>query len=168
MKILELTLPSTNLSAQEKLFAETFGFDCEKESTNQLGINCGANVLRFVASDKQFYFHYCFLVPPGCLSSVISFLDERNFEPLLHEGQRIVDFSNGASVYFLDGDQNLAEFIERPSLGHKPQNDFSIDDVIRLNEIGIPAVNPQAFAQDLIEQFGIEPIAGAINREDFV
>ncbi len=168
MKILELTLPSTDLDRQERLYKDTFGFSCTRESETKLRIECGANVLNFVAAKRQFYFHYCFLIPPGCLNSVVDFLDERGLEPLLYEGERLVDFGNGKAVYFWDGDGNLAEFIQRPSLGHPEQTDFAIRDVIRLNEIGMPAENPRQFAEQLIRQFQIDLVEGGIYRDDFV
>ncbi len=168
MKILELTLPSTNLDSQERLYKETFGFPCTRESETRLSISCGATVLNFIAADRQFYFHYCFLIPPGCVHSIVTFLDDRGFEPLLYEGQRIVDFGNGKAVYFRDGDGNLAEFIQRPSLGHPEQSGFAVTDVIRLNEIGMPAEHPLQFARQLIDQFTIDLVDGGVYRDDFV
>lgn len=168
MKILELNLPSTNLDAQEMLFRERLGFECKRTAHDRLTIKSGANRLHFTKSDTQYYFHYCFLIPPGCMDSTVAFLDERSFEPLLFNGERIVDFKNGKAVYFYDADGNLAEFIERPSLGHPARSDFKISDVIRLNEIGLPAEEPIAFAKQLIDDYGIEPIGGGLFRDDFV
>lgn len=168
MKILELTLPSSNLDKQEHLFRNVLGFQCSRIDHGQLTIQCGANTLNFVAAERQFCFHYCWLIPPGCLPALIKFLDERNFEPLLYEGERIVDFGNGRAVYFYDADGNLAEFIERPSLGHQTQSTFAIGDVIRLNEIGIPTEDPRQTAAELIDKFKIELVEGAVFRDDFV
>ncbi len=168
MKIIEVTLPSTNIDAQEKCFAEVLGFACERKSSTELSVLCGANLLKFVEARQQFYFHYCFLIPPGCVGSVASFLDERGFRPLLYDGQRIVDFGNGKAVYFRDADGNIAEFIERPSLGYPAQDTFLISDVIRLNEIGIPCDDPIALAKKLIQGFGIALVNDAVFRSDFV
>lgn len=168
MKILELTLPSTNLDEQAQFFGELLGFRCNRSERNRLDVQCGANQLSFVSSDHQYYFHYCFLIPPGCLASVEHFLDERGFEPLMYRGNRIVDFANGKSVYFHDADGNLAEFIERPSLAYPIQDNFEISDVIRLNEIGIPVENPINYSTRLINDYGIVPIEEGVFRDDFV
>lgn len=168
MEILELALPSTNIDAQNRLFSKTLGFPVERISNREIAVACGQTTLRFFSAKQQFLFHYCFLIPPGCLSSLIAFLDRRQFEPLLYSGERTVDFGNGRSVYFWDADGNIAEFIERPSLDFKERTEFSISEVICLNEIGIPSRNPMAFAQQLIAEFGIQPMAGAIWREAFV
>lgn len=168
MEILELTLPSTNIEAQHHLFSQSLGFQVERISDDQIAVNCGQTKLRFEESPEPSVFHYCFLVPPGCLPSLIAFLDQRDFVPLRYEGERIVDFGNGKSVYFFDSDGNIAEFIERPSLGVNPKVEFSIADVICVNEIGIPAKNPIEYAQRLIREFGVQPMTDAIWREDFV
>lgn len=168
MKIIELSLPSTHLDSQERLFRDVLGFPCSRPQEERLLVSCGATTLNFLQAERQYYFHYCFLVPPGCLNSVIAFLDEREFQPLFYHGSRIIDFGNGQSVYFYDADGNLAEFIERPMLGHAVQSGFDISDVIRLNEIGMPTDNPLQKAGELIGRFGIELAEDAVKRDDFV
>ena len=168
MKIIEVTLPTTNIDSQEHCFSKRLGFTCKRKNANELLVHCGGNLINFVRAQRQFYFHYCFLIPPGSLAAAVTFLDERNFQPLLYEGQRIVDFGNGRAVYFWDADGNIAEFIERPSLGHPAQNEFRISDVIQLNEIGMPCENPIAVAEELIQKFGISLVDEAVFRNDFV
>ena len=168
MRILELTLPSTNLSAQAETFGARLGFDVDQLNEDHLRIEAGLTRLNFVRSDRQYPFHYCFLIPPGSILSACQFLDERDFQPLLFNDQRVVDFGNGKAVYFYDGDNNIAEFIERPSLGHPEKLDFSIGDVIRINEIGLPAENPIEQAESLVRRYGIEFATDAVYREDFV
>lgn len=168
MKIVELTLPTTNIDRQQTVFSEILGFPCNRQSESQLSIECGATSLNFTASDRQFYYHYCFLIPPGCIESAIEFLDKRLFEPLPYNEERIVEFGSGRAVYFFDGDGNLAEFIERPSLGHPTQSSFDIRDVIRLNEIGVPSENPKELANELISKYGIDLVGDGVLRDDFV
>ena len=111
MKIHELTLYSTNLDNQQRVYQERLGFDCNRPDQHRLIISAGETTLNFVHSERQFYYHYCFLVPTGCMDSIGDFLDERDFKALPFQGERIVDFGNGKSVYFLDGDGSIAEFI---------------------------------------------------------
>lgn len=168
MKIHELTLPTTDIDRQEQVYAERLGFPCHRSTEDLLQVDCGATQLRFVSASQQYYYHYCFLVPPGCLGAAADFLDGRGFEPLPFRGKRLVDFSNGTSIYFYDGDRNIAEFIQRPSLGHASQSSFSPADVIRLNEIGIPAQNPRNLAAQLISTYKIDLIDDAPYRDDFI
>ena len=168
MKIHELILPSTNIDQQEEVYSQRLGFPCHRASRTELQVSCGVTQLKFIASNRQYYYHYCFLVPPGCLPAAAKFLDAHGFESLPYHGKRLVDFSNGKSVYFYDGDGNIAEFIQRPSLGHPRQLDFSASSIIRLNEIGIPAEHPREFAARMINDFQIRLVDNAPYRDDFI
>ncbi len=168
MKIQSVTLPSTNIDAQERLFANTLGFPCSRPSVSALVVHVGASKLIFERSDKQFYFHYCFLIATGDLESAIALLDQSKVDPLLYQGQRIVQFDNGRSVYFHDGDGNLAEFIERPSLGIVSTKTFQADAVICINEMGLPALAPKEYGRQLKDAFAIQCAEEAPWRDDFV
>ncbi|MEZ6092960.1 MAG: hypothetical protein R3C03_01800 [Pirellulaceae bacterium] len=134
MKILELTLPSTNLDAQQQVFGGMLGFRNQRVDEQPLGDRSWRQCFAIRFRGPTIYFHYSFLIPPGCLDSV-AFLDQQGFSPLPLNGQRMVEFACGTAIYFHDGDQNIAEFIERPSLD-KPIDQFSTVEVIRLNEVG--------------------------------
>ncbi len=167
MKIHSLTLSSPRLDAQQSFFADVLGFPVERMQPDLLKVRCGETELCFRAADRSWYYHYCFLIPPGCLAAVIRFLDERELEPLPWQGKRIVDFGNGRAVYFHDADGNVAEFIERPSLGHPEQESFGIQDVIRLNEIGLPCRDPLARGDALVGQYGIRLLGEASRHGNF-
>ena len=57
---------------------------------------------------------------------------------------------------FYDKDENIVEFIERPLVNYPKSNNFSIDQVIKLNEIGLPHIDPIKMANTLVEEFGIK------------
>jgi len=101
------------------------------------------------------------------LQSAIDFLEKKEIELLRYEGKKVIDFTTGQAIYFYDADGNIGEFIERPSLGISSSQPFSIDQVVCLNEIGLPAKNPLTMAKTLTEKFGIQPIEPSIMREDF-
>ncbi len=168
MRIHELTLPSTQLEAQFEMYSNRLGFACEWVDRGRMRVKCGATSLNFVRAQRQFYFHYCFLVPTGSVESICRFLDDRDFQSLLFKGQRTVQFSNGRSVYYYDADQNIAEFIERPMLNVPVKPDFDVADVLRINEIGIPAEQPIVQAEAFIKKYGIVCADDAVFREDFV
>ena len=166
MQILELQLFSTNLNAQEEVLGNKLGFPIETKE-DQLIIFCGENKLIFQKSERQFYYHYCFLIPTGSLESAIIFLDEKRFDPVPYEGERIIHFDNGRSVYFYDGDGNIAEFIERPLTNYSEKDTFKIEDVIKLNEIGLPVTSPLDTSEELISKYSIVPLSQETFRDDF-
>ncbi|NND77621.1 MAG: hypothetical protein HKN39_05510 [Flavobacteriales bacterium] len=166
MQILELQLFSTDLDAQETVYGDRLGFMIER-SKDQLKVFCGENILIFKEGPQQFYYHYCFLIPTGSLESAIEFLNDKRFEAVPYNEERIIHFDNGKSVYFYDGNGNIAEFIERPLTNYPQKNSFEISDVIKLNEIGIPVSNPLDTSEHLMSKYGIVPLTHVAFRDDF-
>ena len=167
MEIRELKLFSNHCEEQENFYQNVLGFHCSRRSNSEFEVKAGSTKLVFVNSIKPFYYHFAFLIPTGTLDSAIEFLESRSIELLLHKDKKIVHFNSARAIYFYDKDGNIAEFIERPSLNYPPSVDFSIDQLIRINEIGLPVSNPTEMAKKLISEFGIILIKNAPFYEDF-
>ena len=60
MKILELTLHSTDLDAQRIVYSEKLGMEVVEISNEEIMIKSGMTKLRFRRAEQQFYYHYCF------------------------------------------------------------------------------------------------------------
>ena len=157
MEIKSLRIYSQNFKEQLHFYKEVLGFKISS-ITESFKVLCKENELIFERSDDVFYYHFAFLIPTGSLRSAIEFLREKGIELLLHNGREIIDFKTGEAIYFYDKDENIVEFIERPDLDYPHKNTFSINDVIKLNEIGLPVDNPKEMAYNLITNYGIRPI----------
>ena len=86
------------------------------------------------------------------------FAESKGLNLLPYKGESIIHFDNGRAVYFYDADENIAEFIERPLVDYPSKRNFSIHDLIKINEIGIPSAKPLRQAQLLCEDYGIVPM----------
>ena len=93
----------------------------------------------------------------------MDFLKKRNIQLLPFKGSEIIHFNSGRSIYFYDIDGNIAEFIERPTLPYAKGKDFSIERVIKVNEIGLPVKNTLKMANYIVDELGINPI----NKNEF-
>jgi len=62
------------------------------------------------------YYHFAFLIPESTLFETTSFLQDLDIPILNPFENNIIDFGNGKSVYFHDANNNILEFIDRPSL----------------------------------------------------
>ncbi|WP_299216497.1 hypothetical protein [uncultured Aquimarina sp.] len=107
------------------------------------------------------------MIPTGSIEYAIDFLEELNIELLPYKGEKIIQFDSGCAIYFYDKDENIVEFIERPLANYPKSNNFSIDQVIKLNEIGLPHTDPIRMANTLVKEFGINPINKNSFRENF-
>lgn len=160
MKIEELHLLSNDLDLQEVFYGSTMGFITERRSDGRLHVHCGETMLIFHSSESSSYFyHFCFLIPTGSIESAIAFANGIALKLLPNQGKTITHFDNGRSVYFHDGNENIAEFIERPLVDYPVKASFSIDDLIRINEIGLPTPAPERIAKELCDDYGIVPLA---------
>lgn len=166
MEIKFLKIFSKNIEAQKEFYKNILEFSYELES-NGFKIKTQENTLSFEKSEKEYYYHFAFLIPTGSIYKAIDFLENKNIFLLPYKGEKIIQFDSGRAIYFYDKDENIVEFIERPLVNYPKSNSFSIDQVIKLNEIGLPHINPIKMANTLINKFGINPINRNSFRENF-
>ena len=167
MEIKKLYLHAKDVTKQLHFFKNVLGFKTEQLAADEIVVHAGANQVYFKQSDADYIYHYAFLIPTGTLPSAIDFLEKKEIELLRYKEKKVIDFTTGQAIYFYDADGNIGEFIDRPSLGISSDQPFSIDQVVRLNEIGLPAKDPLTMAKILTEEYGIQPIEPPIMREDF-
>jgi len=167
MEIIKLIIQSKNLDKQEHFYQSVLGFKCERVSEKLLHIHANKNVLALEHSTNNFYYHFAFLIPTGSINKAIELLENKNIPLLTYNGSKIINFSDGKAIYFYDEDGNIAEFIERPDLDYPAKEHFSIDDVIKLNEIGLPVHNPKEMADKLVSNHGVAPLNQAGFSDNF-
>ena len=158
MEISELKIFSANLDEQEDFYDRVLGFKCCRKSDAILKIFTKENVLIMEKSKSKTYYHFAFMISPKSLERAISYLENRSVELLPYRNDKIIFFDQGRAIYFYDRDGNIVEFIERPGLGYKSSLAFSIKNVLKLNEIGLPVENPLGVARQLMNEFNIEPL----------
>ncbi len=158
MEIKELNIFSNKIEEQEAFYKNVLGFPCSKFLDSRFEIKAGATKLIFEKSTQGFFYHFAFLIPTGSLLAAIDYLEEKSIELLPLNGDKIIHFDTGQAIYFFDKDGNIVEFIERPTLNYPSRQDFEITSIIKLNEIGLPVLDPQKMHEKLIREFGIHAI----------
>ncbi len=157
MEIKTLKIFSKEIESQKTFYTDVLGFNFEN-SSNGFSISTKENTLQFEKSETDFYYHFAFLIPTGSIPQAIDFLEQKNIKLLPHQGNKIIQFDSGRAIYFYDKDYNIVEFIERPLLNYPHIRTFSIKEIIKLNEIGLPHTDPKGFSNLLISQYGITPL----------
>lgn len=168
MQFKKLKIGSKNLKKQQLFYQRLLGFPVSSITHNKLVIDAGATQLIFSNEiNTAELYHYAFLIPTGSLEACINFIELKGIDLLPFKGEKIVHFDTGRSIYFLDPDDNIAEFIERPMLHYPAQKKFTIGDVICINEIGHPVKNPLSVSEKLMIHHGIQPINHKIWNDNF-
>ena len=167
MEIIELKIFSNKINAQEDFYKNILGFHCSRATNSILEIQAGDTKLILEKSTKKFFYHFAFLIPTGTLNAAIDFLELNSVQLLPLNGEKIIQFTSGKAIYFYDEDGNIAEFIERPTLDYPSCSDFSIESIIKLNEIGLPVSDPKKMTERITNEFGIKPIKNAPFNDRF-
>ncbi len=166
LKIHEIKLYCTDLKSQKEFYSGVLGFRILREDEDSFTLDCGQTQMTWILRRVEYYYHFAWLIPVGALEACMKFLKERNIVLLPFQDSEIIQFDEGRSCYFYDPNGNIAEFIERPVKDRTAAGDFSIGEVICLNEISLPNDDPQEMAEKLISEFGIEPInPGRFDKE---
>lgn len=164
MELRQLKLFSKNIEKQYQFYKNTLGFEVKFIEEHKIQIHSGNTKLIFEEQkESNFIYHFAFLIPNGKIEDAIPFLEEKGINLLQKNNEKIIYFGTkesyvGRAIYFLDADDNIAEFIERPSLGHVGKESFSLHQIIKINEIGLSVEDPLLFSRQLISKFKIEMI----------
>ena len=158
MKIKELRLYTNKLELEKEFYSETLGFNIIKQSTNSFTLKIGWSKLAFLKSDKAHNYHYCFLIPSNKLLEAMAWMENRTTVLGIESSRKTQHFEswNAESFYFYDASGNVAEFIVRPDLENQSDTPFSIEDVICVNEIGLPTTSIEetsTFLEKELESF---------------
>ncbi len=141
MKIRELTLYTNKLSKQKEFYVEVLGFNLLEEKENKITMQIGNTKLTFKYTERDYKYHYCFLIPSNKLKEAVKWLKKRLKIIKIEEKFETQFFEswNAESVYFYDGTGNVVEFIVRYDLENEVNEEFTNAAVISVNEIGAPS-----------------------------
>ncbi len=156
MKIKELVLYTKSLQAEKDFYKNTLGFEIVEDKQTSFAAQIGNSILRFEKSDKQYYYHYCFLIPRNKLPEALVWLQKRlkviNIEK--DRVTQIFDSWNAESVYFYDASGNVAELIVRYDLENDSDDEFTINSIININEIGLGSSKSEQLNKQLESELG--------------
>ena len=140
MKFKKLILYTNKLDSEFKFYSETLGFKVIEQSTNSFSVKVGWSVLTFEKSEKEYKYHYCFLIPANKLDQALEWMEKKTEIIDIENGRKTQNFEtwNADSFYFYDASGNIAEFIVRYDLKNNDNSDFEISKVLGINEMGMP------------------------------
>lgn len=143
MKFKELKLYTNKLDSEKKFYKETLGFPIIKENSISFSLEIGWSELSFEKSDKEYKYHYCFLIPANRLDQALAWMDKKVEIIDIENGRKTQNFDtwNADSFYFYDGSGNIVEYIVRYDLKNNDHGDFDISKVLGVNEMGMPTAN---------------------------
>lgn len=165
MKFHELKIYTQNFSNQIDFYSKTIGLNLVEKSTTQALYKIGASQLRIVKSDKFQPYHFAINIPSNKENDALQWLKKR-VEILKDNDNEIQDFDfwNAKAMYFYDADNNIVELIARKNLSNESDQDFTIDSLLEISEIGMPVGDIEAAYTALNNVTNIEIFDGGFER----
>lgn len=157
MDIKSLQLLSRNIDQQKEFYSDLLGFSL-KYDKNGFSIQAGATKVSFELDlDGDNFYHFAFLVADNHFEDCLAYVKNKGISILPDkftlEEITYWDNNSGRSFYFFDADQNIVEFITRPSLNYISDQPWSINEIIKINEIGTPVNAPLETSTCLLNNF---------------
>ena len=166
MQFKKLQLFTTRLKDQKAFFVERLGLPLIREHEEGFTVRVGWTELEWTESEHEHVYHYCFLLPTGSFEKAMAWMGERVALVELATGDYVQPFPdwNAHSFYFMDGDGNIAECIERHDLVLEGSGAFGPEGLLCVNEMGLPTTDIGATGERLNAALGTEFWRGNLNR----
>lgn len=171
MRIIELTLQTNNLEKTKQFYQETIGFEIIEDSENEISFKIGSSKLVFVEVNRDHHpkYHFAFNIPANKLNEAIEWTSQRMNLIKTDENEIVSNFENwnAKAIYFYDNNLNILEFICRADLENSVEDDFSLNGILNINEIGIATDQPLQLGEEIIEKTKTNFFGKGPKREDF-
>lgn len=166
MKFKKLKLYTNQLEAEFEFYSKTLGFEVLERNTNYFSVKIGWSELSFEKTQREYKYHYCFLIPSNKLNEALKWMEKRTEIVNIGNGKKTQNFDswNAESFYFYDASGNIAEFIVRYDLNNDVSDEFDISKVLGVNEMGMPTSNVKKINDQLRTELQTEYWKGDIER----
>jgi catechol-2,3-dioxygenase len=166
MRIAEIAFCSVNISAMKSFYVQNLGFPLVKDSDQAFVIRAGETLVRFYQSEEQEvvpFYHFAFAIPENKYAEARKLMEQK--VPLVQfaeeDGTQSSEVHfvswNAHSFYFVDPDQNIVEMIARHDLQNQRTETFSIEQVMRVDEVGLPVKDVSAGIAYMKKELGLMP-----------
>lgn len=152
MFISHLEFPASDLPAQRDFYANILELPVTLSPAG-LEVKAGNTDILFTQASLDFDggYHFAFNIPGSQFQVAKKWISSR--VPLLQDEDGKDEFKseswNSDSVYFKDAAGNVLEFISRHNLKNAVEGDFDGRQILQVSEIGLPAEDVVALADEL-------------------
>ncbi|HLO80011.1 MAG TPA: hypothetical protein VK166_03580 [Chitinophagaceae bacterium] len=171
MFIVEAEIQTDDLLKIEAFYSGVLGLKTKNKDQTSISFLIGRSTLTFLKSAVEApKYHLAFNIPSNKLNEAIDWISQKTALISITNNEIIAHFDNwnAKSIYFYDSNGNILEFIVRFDLNNPSDKSFGSESILSLNEMGVVADQPLAFAESLIKDYGLEYFWRGPKREDFV
>jgi catechol-2,3-dioxygenase len=165
MKIKELKIYTQNLREQIDFYSNLIGLKLIETSENEVQFMVGRSILKIVQSEKFKPYHFAINIPCNKENEALKWLKKR--VKILKDGNTEIqdfDFWNAKAIYFYDIDKNIVELIARKNMKNESKEEFSVNSLLEISEIGMPVSDIEKAYTSLKKTTNIEVFDGGFER----
>ncbi|MCD6010750.1 MAG: hypothetical protein K0Q79_612 [Flavipsychrobacter sp.] len=170
MHIQEVTLYTSSLSRTKQFYTKTLELPVYNETDDLITFKTGSTLLsfRFIEGQKPFY-HLAFNITNNKFSDSFEWINAKLDILPMDNGLPIAPYPdwNAESFYFHDNNGNILEFISRFDLPYYSSDQFSVNDIKEISEVGIVTNDVSATATRLQSEFGFHNFTKSKPTENF-
>lgn len=172
MKIKKIKLQSPALQQLKAFYGGQLGCNFIQEDEQSFSTQWGSTELSFVQAPSDAppaSYHFAFNIPENQLSSAQTWLKNKNIPLESFQEKEIIDFPNwnAHALYFTDTDQNILEFIARHDLENARSEEFGLESISEISEIGFPVPDIRPFYEVLEKNLNIPVYSHISNMTRF-
>ncbi|MEO6303320.1 MAG: glyoxalase [Bacteroidia bacterium] len=154
MKIKQIEILSNDLIETEEFYAGKLGLNIKDKTDLKISFIVGESVLIFLKTDiKKPVYHFAFNIPNNQLAEAEQWLLQRT-SIIQYENKNVIDFQNwnAKSLYFLDNNGNVLEFIVRFDLENSSPKTFRSSGILSISEMALVTNDVEELATKLINE----------------
>jgi catechol 2,3-dioxygenase-like lactoylglutathione lyase family enzyme len=159
MKIKELVLLTNDLKQTKDFYSGKLNLEVLSERTDSASFSVGSTTLAFRQSVvKKPVYHFAFNISNNKIEEALQWCEVKGFEILCyHNTIKLIDFPNwnAKSIYFLDNNGNILEFIARFDLPTESNLPFNEKQILNVGEIGMVVDDVKAFCEEVMKKYRI-------------
>jgi hypothetical protein len=159
MKIKELVLLTNDLGKTKDFYSGKLNLPILREQSDCIWLAAGSSTLAFKTSIiKQPVYHVAFNISNNKIEEALHWCEEKALRLVcLHDTIKIIDFPNwnAKSLYFMDNNGNILEFIARFDLPTENNSPFDEKQILSVSEIGMVVEDVEEFCKEVIKKYAI-------------
>jgi catechol 2,3-dioxygenase-like lactoylglutathione lyase family enzyme len=159
MKIKSLVLLSNDLQETKAFYTRRLNLQLITEERDCIVLGAGSSSILFKQSPiPEPVYHFAFNISNNKIEDALSWCEKKQLHILCYrQNTKLIDFPNwnAKSIYFLDNNGNILEFIARFDLNTETDLAFDEKQILSVSEIGMVVDNVPEFCKNTMQEYGI-------------
>ncbi len=172
MQLQKIVIHTQSIKKVKEFYYDILEFPIHQEKQGLISFIIGSSILEFLETKNTIFpYHFAFNIPSFSILECYEYYHKKIsfLKPIINRFSTIFDFAdwNAKSLYFLDHENNILEFIAREDIHYPLKEKFSSKDILSISEMGIVVDNAIEAGKYFLENYNIPPFIRSEGHEKF-